>query len=335
MHILVTGASGFVGAALAPQLIAEGHHVRALSREPARATRALALQAQASSPLRAAAAIDATPDPPGAIEVIRGDVLTGEGLEQALEDVEVAYYLIHSMERPPTGVSHERTFPERERRSALNFATAARRAGIERIVYLGGLLPHDSAPVSPHLASRETVEGILLEHIPGSVALRSSIVIGARSRSLRLLVRLVERLPVLALPPWRRFRTQPIDARDTIEMLAAAAHAPGVAGRSLDIGGPEALTYEELIQRITELLLLRRPTLSIGISATPLTARLAAALAGEDPELIMALMGGLQSDLLPAADHTAELLGVQLHSLDAAIEHALREWEAIEPLAAR
>ena len=118
-------------------------------------------------------------------------------------------------------------------------------------------------------------------------------------------------------------------------MLAAAAHAPGVAGRSLDIGGPEALTYEELIRRITELLLLRRPTLSIGISATPLTARLAAALAGEDPELIMALMGGLQSDLLPAADHTAELLGVQLHSLDAAIEHALREWEAIEPLAAR
>ena len=83
------------------------------------------------------------------------------------------------------------------------------------------------------------MEEILLEHVPDSVALRASIVIGARSRSFRLLVRLVERLPVLTLPAWRRFRTQPIDVRDTIEMLAAAARLPSVGGRMLDVGGPE------------------------------------------------------------------------------------------------
>jgi uncharacterized protein YbjT (DUF2867 family) len=148
-------------------------------------------------------------------------------------------------------------------------------------------------------------------------------------------VRLIERLPLLALPPWRRFRTQPIDARDTIEMLLAAASAPAVAGRALDIGGPEAISYGDLLQRVADALLLSRPTLSLALSATPLTARLAAALSHEDPELILALMEGLQSDLLPAEDHAAELLGVQLHTLDAAIERSLREWEAVEPLAAR
>jgi uncharacterized protein YbjT (DUF2867 family) len=313
MRMLVTGASGFVGSLLAPRLLAEGHHVRAFTRAPDRLAAALAAE----------------------VETIRGDVLTGEGLRAALAGVDVAYYLIHSMESPTLDDSFQQSFSERERLGTTNFARAAREAGVGRIVYLGGLVPHDRALLSPHLASREAVQEILFEHVPDSVALRSAIVIGARSRSFRLLVRLIERLPILALPPWRRFRTQPIDARDTVEMLLAAAHVAGVAGRALDIGGPEAVTYGELLRRIADALLLGRPTLSLGLAATPFTARVAAALAREDPELILALMEGLQSDLIPADDRAAELLGVQLHPLDAAIECALREWEAVEPLAAR
>jgi uncharacterized protein YbjT (DUF2867 family) len=322
MHILVTGASGFVGAMLAPRLLADGHRVRALSRDPTRLRPVLA-------------------DASHAIETVRGDVLTGEGLSTALAGIDVAYYLVHSMESPARSAATQRgataqdPFPERERRGARNFARAAQRAGVKRIVYLGGLVPCDPNALSTHLASREAVEQILFEHVPQSVALRSAVVIGARSRSFRLLVRLIERMPILTLPRWRRFRTQPIDARDAIELLLAAAHTPAVAGRTLDIGGPEALTYEQLLQRITDALLLGRPTLSLAFSATPFTARLAAALSDEDPELILALMEGLQSDLLPAEDHAAELLGVQLHTLDAAIECALREWESTEPLAAR
>ncbi len=266
------------------------------------------------------------------MEIVRGDVLTGEGLAGALEGVEVAYYLIHSMEDTPGSAAG--SFAERERVAARTFAKYAEHAGVSRIVYLGGLLPR-AGRVSPHLASRAEVEQILFEYVPDSVALRASIVIGAQSRSFRLLVRLVERMPVLTLPAWRRFRTQPIDVRDTIAMLAAAARHPNVGGRTLDIGGPEALTYEELLRRIAELLLLPRPTLGVGVTMTPLIAHLAAALAGEDPALVLPLMEGLGGDLLPADDHAAELLGVELHSFDSAVECALREWEAAEPLAAR
>jgi uncharacterized protein YbjT (DUF2867 family) len=335
MRILLTGASGFIGSTLAPALQAEGHELRGLTRDPARVYDALTATARhraASVPASAAPTAWDASTKVEAIEVVRGDVLTGEGLARALAGVDVAYYLIHSMEDTPG--SAPGSFAERERVAASTFAAHAERAGVRRIVYLGGLLPR-SGRVSRHLASRAEVEQVLFEHVPDSVAMRASIVIGAQSRSFRLLVRLVERMPVLTLPSWRRFRTQPIDVRDTIEMLAAAARLTDVGGRTLDIGGPEALTYEELLQRIAELLLLPRPTLGVGVTMTPLAAHLAAALAGEDPALVLPLMEGLQGDLLPADDHAAELLGVELHSFDSAVECALREWEAVEPLAAR
>jgi uncharacterized protein YbjT (DUF2867 family) len=178
------------------------------------------------------------------------------------------------------------------------------------------------------------VERTLLAAVPDSIALRASIVIGERSRSFRFLVRLVERLPVLALPPWQRFRTQPIDARDITEMLAACSVAE-LSGRSLDVGGPDTLTYGEMIVEIAELLLVNRPSLRLRMSATPLAGRLAAAIAGEDPDLVLPLMEGLQGDLLAANDGAAQLLGVELHPFAAAVEHALGDWEESEPLRAR
>jgi uncharacterized protein YbjT (DUF2867 family) len=320
MRMLVTGASGFVGSQLVPRLLLGGHSVRALGREPTRVTRALTETLG--------------PDPAADVEIMRGDALTGEGLADALKGVEVAYYLIHSMERSagPLG------FAERERISAENFTAAAAQAGVRRIVYLGGLLPRpgamDGGRPSRHLASREAVERILLEEIPDSVALRASIVIGARSRSFRFLVRLVERMPVLTLPAWHRYRTQPIDARDITEMLAAGATA-AVSGRTLDVGGPDVLSYGEMIAAIADALLVNRPSLRFGVSATAVAGRVAAAIAEEDPELVLPLMEGLTGDLLTGDDDAARLLGVQLHPFASALEHALGEWEETEPLRAR
>jgi uncharacterized protein YbjT (DUF2867 family) len=332
MRVLVTGASGFAGALLVPRLLRDGHEVVALSRDPARLSE---LPDELGLPYLDGEAL-----------TVRGDVLTGEGLARALAGVDVAYYLIHSMERSASGGE----FALRDRIGARAFAAQARGSGVRRIVYLGGMLPRagsgaaqakpsgaDSilaAQLSPHLASRLAVERILLEAVPDSVALRASIVIGARSRSFRLLVHLVERMPLLALPSWKRFRTQPIDERDVIEMLACAARAD-VGGQSLDAAGPEVLSYGEMIARIAELMLVRRPVVGLGVAMTPLTARVAAAIAGEQAELVLPLMGSLSADLLAADDRAARLLDVRLHSFDAAVEHALGEWEAREPLAAR
>jgi uncharacterized protein YbjT (DUF2867 family) len=324
MPVLVTGASGFVGSLLVPRLLGAGHRVRALGRDRDRTEEVLERQLDVDE-----------------VEVVRGDALLGEGLDRALDGVEVAYYLIHSMEPATAG---NPSFADRERIAAENFAAACARAGVARIVYLGGLMPASaeravpgstsSALASRHLASRAQVERILLGAVPDSIALRASIIIGARSRSFRLLVRLVERMPVLALPAWRRFRTQPIDQRDVIEMLLACIHTPH-GGRSLDIAGPDVLTYGEMLTRIADLMLLHRPTVSFGASFTPVAARVAAAIAGEDPELVLPLMEGLAGDLLPADQRAAVLLGVRLHSFDASVEHALAEWEDFELLAAR
>jgi uncharacterized protein YbjT (DUF2867 family) len=225
-------------------------------------------------------------------------------------------------------------FEARERATARNFVAAAERAGVRRAVYLGGIVP-EQRPLSRHLRSRLEVEQILRAGMPETVALRASIVIGASSRSFRFLVRLVERMSVLALPAWREHRTQPIDVRDVRAFLLAAATTPhGAGGLSLDIAGPDVLTYEEMIQRIADLMLVRRPALRLGRDATPIVAPIAAAVVGEDPGFIGPLMESLSSDLLPRDERAPALLGVRLHSFGRAVERALREWESCEQLRA-
>jgi uncharacterized protein YbjT (DUF2867 family) len=226
-------------------------------------------------------------------------------------------------------------FEARERVSASNFVAAAQRAGVRRVVYLGGLAPGQHA-LSRHLRSRLDVEQILLGGLPEAVALRASIVIGAQSRSFRFLVHLVERMKVLALPAWRTHRTQPIDVRDVVSYLVASATTPrGRDALSLDIAGPDVLSYGQMIERIADLMLVARPTVRLPLDVTPIVAPIAAAVAGEDPGFVGPLMESLAGDLLPRDERAASLLGVRLHSFDRAVQRALREWEAREPLAAR
>jgi uncharacterized protein YbjT (DUF2867 family) len=304
VKILVTGSTGYVGSRLIPRLQRDGHEVRGFSRGP----RQSALQ----------------------IPTVRGDAVSGAGLERALAGIDVAYFLIHSME-----AATDTAFKVRERTAAENFAGVAQASGVQRIIYLGGLLPAAGTP-SPHLASRLAVENILLAASPCSVAFRASIVIGARSRSFRFLVRLVERLPVLAVPAWRTNRTRPIDERDVVELLARAATSDRVCGQSLDVGGPDVVSYGELIERIRDLMLVGRPTIGFKrLTLTPVASRIASLIAGEENELIGPLMESLGTDLLLRDNRAAELLSVKLHSLNSAIERALRDWEAVEPLAAR
>ena len=304
MRILLTGAGGAIGAALTPALEREGHELRGFGRDPARV--------------------------PATLPFVRGDAITGAGLDEALDEIDVAYFLIHSMER-----NGRDGFADNERRAAENFVAAAQRAEVRRVVYLGGLVPRERR-LSRHLASRLEVERILLAGLPEAVALRASIVIGAGSRSFRFLVHLVERMRVLALPAWHEHRTQPIDVRDVRAFLVAASTTPHArGGLSLDIAGPDVMTYGQMIERIADLMLVRRPALRFGVNATPVVAPVAAALAGEDAGFIGPLMESLTSDLLPRDDRAPELLGVRLHRFDRAVERALREWEAGERLAAR
>jgi uncharacterized protein YbjT (DUF2867 family) len=288
------------------RLIADGREVRALARNPA---------SLAGEP----------------VEVVQGDLITGAGLAEALEGAETAYYLVHSMERAsgPNGA-----FANLDRRAADNFARAAQEAGVDRIVYLGGLVPQDEA-ISPHLRSRLEVEQILLDAIPDSVALRASIVIGARSSSFQLLVRLIERLRVLPMPAWRDNRTRPIDERDAIEYLARAPLTRAAAGRSLDIAGPDEMTYAEMIRRIAQSMGVSRMPLGIGLTMTPPAAAVVASVTGLDLELVRPLMESLEHNLLPRNMDAVELFNHRPRRFDRAVEHALAEWETIQPLAAR
>jgi uncharacterized protein YbjT (DUF2867 family) len=304
---LVTGATGYVGGRLLERLRREGRPVRALVRDPSR------LATEAS------------------LEVVRADLLSGEGLERALDGCSVAYYLVHSMEPADQSAGD---FVGRDRVAAEHFVRAAVTAGVERVVYLGGILPAE-AELSPHLRSRLEVEQILLEGLPRSTALRASIVIGARSASFRILVRLVERLRLLPFPAWRDNRTRPIDERDAIEYLARTPLTPAVEGRSLDIAGPDLMSYGAMIERIAELMGVGRTPVRLGASATPISSAVVSAIVDQPLELVRPLMYSLERDLLPRSEEAAELYGLRPRAFDRSVEHALRDWEAAEPLAAR
>ena len=307
---LITGATGYVGGRLVERLLVEGRAVRALSREPGRL------------------------EPRRGVEAVHGDVLSGAGLREALDGCTAAYYLVHSMEAA-TGGPADGDFSDRDRRAAENFAAAARSAGVERVVYLGGIAPTDGEP-SAHIASRMEVEEILLASAPAATALRASIVIGSRSPSFRMLVRLVERLRLMPMPAWRHNRTQPIAERDAIEFLARTPSVEGAAGRSLDIAGPDVVSYGAMVEQIAESMGVARLPVGLGFSLTPPASAVVSAVTDQPLDLVRPLMQSLERELLPRdAQEAADLYGIRPLPFDRAVDRALAEWERTEELSAR
>ncbi|HUA29222.1 MAG TPA: SDR family oxidoreductase [Streptosporangiaceae bacterium] len=217
---LVTGATGYIGGRLVPELLGAGFRVRCMSRSPGR--------------LR---------DYPWAsrVETAGADAADGQAARRALSGTDVAYYLIHAL---GTG----RRFEEADRAAALSFAAAAADAGVRRVVYLGGLAPAGEE-LSPHLRSRSEVGQILLNAQVPAVALRAAVILGSGSASFEMLRYLTERLPVMVTPRWVHSRIQPIAVQDVLRYLVGCASLPAGVNRSFDIGGPDVLTYDDMMAR--------------------------------------------------------------------------------------
>ncbi len=217
--VLVTGVTGYIGGRLVPELLEAGYRVRAIARDARR------LESR---------------DWFERIEVVEGDAADGDALAEALAGVDVAYYLLHSLDTDPS-------FAARDRRLALGFGRAAREAGTGRLVYLGGLYPADER-LSVHLESRKEVEEILLASGVPTTVLRAAVIIGSGSASFEMLRHLTERLPIIIRPRWLATRIQPIAVRDVLRYLVGAATMPREVNRGFDIGGADVLTYLEMMQ---------------------------------------------------------------------------------------
>ncbi|NYF98643.1 NAD(P)H-binding protein [Janibacter cremeus] len=227
--VLVTGATGYIGGLLVPKLLEAGWSVRALSRSAERV---------GSRPWA------------DEIDVVEGDVTSGEDLRTALSGVDVAYYLVHSMDGGGD-------LARRDRELAEGFASAAADQGVGRIVYLGGLHP-EGADLSVHLASRVEVGQVFLDGSVPAAVLQAAVILGDGSVSFDMLRYLTERLPAMVAPHWLRNRIQPIAVDDALHYLVGAAGLPAQVNRTFDIGGPDVLTYEEMIQRFAAVNGLRR-----------------------------------------------------------------------------
>ncbi|TAK68847.1 MAG: SDR family oxidoreductase [Actinomycetota bacterium] len=244
---LVTGATGYIGGRLVPELLAAGRRVRVLARHP-----------------------DRLRDRPWVhdVDVVGGDLGDPSAVAAAMDGVSVAYYLAHSL---TTGAGFEQTDAD----LASSFAAAAKTAGVQRIVYLGGMSPqsHSGSTLSAHLRSRGEVGRILRASGVPTVELRAAVIIGSGSASFEMLRYVSERLPVMVTPRWVRSRLQPIAIRDVLRYLVAAASIPPEVNRPFDIGGPDVLSYEDMMQRYAAVAGLRQrvivgvPALSLGLSS--------------------------------------------------------------------
>ncbi|MFN0026638.1 MAG: NAD(P)H-binding protein [Acidimicrobiales bacterium] len=289
MKVAVTGASGFIGSALAVRLCAAGHEVTAITRHPQRYV--------------------------GAGVPVAADIADPESLKRALSGHDAAYYLVHSLAAG--------AFAARDRAGAEAFAAAATAGGLEQVIYLGGL-GDDDDELSEHLRSRREVERILLAGAP-TTALRAGIVIGDGGISWEILRQLVERLPVMITPRWVQTRTQPIALDDALQYLVGVVGREDTIGRTYEIGGPEAMTYRTMMETVGDLLGYRRLIVPVPLLSPRLSSHWLRIITDVDLTTARSLVDSLSNEVV-VHDHAIEtLLGHAPMSFRAAASRALQQ----------
>ncbi len=294
MRILVTGATGFIGGLLVEKLVETGHEVCALVRDPSRY------------------------DAPDGVDVYQGDVLERGSFEEALDGVDATYYLIHSMYAGED-------FEERDRIAARNFTRAASEANVDRIIYLGGL-GETGDQLSAHLRSRREVEYILGDGTPELTTLRASIIVGAGSVSFQIVTQLVKRLPVMVAPRWVRTQCQPIAVDDALAYLVGVVEAPETAGKTYEIGGPDVLTYGEMLRQ-TALAMDRRPPpiVPVPVLTPKLSSYWVGLVSDVDWRVAQPLINGLKNPTIVTDDSIREHVSPELMPFRQAVTLALAE----------
>ncbi len=279
--VLVTGASGYVGGELVAPLIGAGYRVRVFTRSPDR----LADRSWRDE-----------------VELAQGDAAKSADLDAALAGVDVAYYLVHSMDG-------QGDFRARDRALAKAFAAAAERAGVARIIYLSGIHPAGTE-LSEHLASRVEVGEVFLDSAVPAAVLQAAVVLGGGSASFEMLRYLTERLPVMIAPRWLHSRIQPIAIDDAVHYLLAAAALPERTNRTFDIAGPDVLTYEQMIQRFASITgHRRRLILAVPVLTPGLAGHWVGFVTPVDTGVAKPLVGSLVHDVVAAENDLADLVG--------------------------
>jgi uncharacterized protein YbjT (DUF2867 family) len=295
--VLVAGATGYVGGRLVPELLEHGHRVRALARRPAK----LEGRAFAADP---------------ALEVVRGDVTDAATLAPALAGVRTAYYLVHSM-------GSARDFSGADLHAARTFAGACARAGVERIIYLGGLGSEDDEHLSPHLRSRHDTGDALREAGVPVTELRAGIVVGSGSASFDIVLDLVRHLPVMVSPRWVRSRCEPIAIRDVTWYLRRVLDEPRTVGEVLEVGSGDVHAYEDLLRICAEELGVPYRNLVVPVLTPRLSSWWLHLVTSVDHQVARPLVEGLRSDTVCHDTRIREWLPRELSTYRTAVRRAL------------
>jgi uncharacterized protein YbjT (DUF2867 family) len=302
-RVLILGGTGFVGKRLVSELIERNIKLRLFVRNPSKVSASILKNKN--------------------VEIVKGDIVRGDGLKDAVHGIHTAYYLVHSM--GSKGMFKSTDFAKMDKNAAENFINSADAAGIKRVIYLGGL-GESGKGLSGHLRSRDEVAEILSSGKLHATVLRAAVIIGAGSASFVMLRYLVERLRVMICPKWIDTKVQPIAAKDVLAYLTGCLLHPDTAGKKFDIGGPEVLTYREMIQQYTESVgIPRRIIFSTPVLSSRLASYWASLITPIPSGLAHPLIEGMKNEVVCLDDSITEYIPLKRTPFKRAVKIAVSE----------